>query len=111
MILRTIYRLAWVGLLTQSAAVSPSTPSLPVPLLPRLVAAGLLVAWGARADRRWVLPVAVTLALPVVWVNSLAVLVALVPAARRRFGLEVRSRPVPSAPALATAGTGLPRAS
>ena len=52
---------------------------LPVPLLVRLPLACALVAWGGLTDRRWTVPIAVTLALPVVWLNSLAILVALVP--------------------------------
>ena len=52
---------------------------LPVPLLPRLAAAAALALWGGWTDRRWTVPVAVTLALPVVWLNSLAILAALVP--------------------------------
>lgn len=55
---------------------------LPVPLLPRLVAAAALALWGGWTDRRWTVPVAVTLALPVVWLNSLAILAALVPLAQ-----------------------------
>ncbi|HTC85513.1 MAG TPA: hypothetical protein VK656_02350, partial [Candidatus Acidoferrum sp.] len=37
------------------------------------------VAWGGLTDRRWTVPIAVTLALPVVWLNGLAILVALAP--------------------------------
>jgi hypothetical protein len=52
---------------------------LPVPLLPRLVVAAILTVAGALADRRWLVPVAVTVALPVIWLNGLAVLAAVVP--------------------------------
>jgi Glycosyltransferase family 87 len=55
---------------------------LPVPLVPRLVAAGLVVAWGALTDRAWTIPIAVTLALPILWLNGLSVLVACLPLAR-----------------------------
>jgi hypothetical protein len=51
--------------------------SLAIPLLPRLVAACALVTWGARTDRTWTVPVAATLALPVLWPSGLAVLAAL----------------------------------
>jgi hypothetical protein len=54
-------------------------PYLPIPFLVRLPVAVALVAWGGLTERRWTVPVAVTLALPVVWFNSLATLVALVP--------------------------------
>lgn len=52
---------------------------LPLPLWLRLAAAAALVAWGARTDRRWVLPVAMMLALPTVWLNAPTILVALLP--------------------------------
>jgi hypothetical protein len=51
----------------------------PIALAPRLVAAVALVAFAARTDRRWLLPVGVVLAMPVLWLNSLAVLAACVP--------------------------------
>jgi hypothetical protein len=47
-----------------------------LPLLLRLPAAALLVVWGARTDRRWTLPTASMLALPVLWLVGLAMLTA-----------------------------------
>ena len=86
----------WVGLLATSTSVTPPNWTLPIPLLPRLLAAAALLVWGARTDRRWVLPIAVTLSLPVVWGASLAVLVALVPLLRERApeGVPWRRRAV-----------------
>ncbi len=52
---------------------------LPIGLAPRLVAAAVVVVVAAWTDRRWLLPVGVVLAMPVVWLNSLAVLAACVP--------------------------------
>lgn len=54
-----------------------------VPLSPwiRLPFAVALVAWGARTDRRWTIPVAMLVALPMIWVNSPTILVALLPLA------------------------------
>ena len=46
---------------------SVTQPQIPVPLWLRLPAAVVLVAWGARTDRRWTVPLAATLALPVLW--------------------------------------------
>ena len=43
----------------------------------RLPAAVVLVAWGALTDRRWTVPVAATLALPVLWVSGFAICAAL----------------------------------
>jgi len=57
---------------------------LPIGLAPRLVAAVGLVVFAAWTDRRWLMPVAVVLAMPVVWLNSLAVLAACVPLAREQ---------------------------
>ena len=52
---------------------------VPIPLLPRLVGAAALVALAAWVDRRWLMPFGVVLALPVLWLNGLAVLAAVVP--------------------------------
>jgi hypothetical protein len=62
---------------------------LPISLAPRLVAAVIVVVAAAWTDRRWLLPVGVVLAMPVVWLNSLAVLAACVPLAfPERFALH-----------------------
>jgi hypothetical protein len=70
--------LEWLGTLVGNRAVA-TTNSLPVPLVVRLPLAILLVAWGARTDRPWTVPVAVTLAMPVVWIHGLATLAGVVP--------------------------------
>jgi hypothetical protein len=64
---------------------------LPIGLAPRLVAAVVVVVVAALTDRRWLVPVAVALAMPVVWLNSLAVLAACVPLARARRPVVERS--------------------
>ena len=68
----------WITVLriTQANPVRPSTPLDFIPLPVRLAIAAGLVVWAARTDRRWVVPVAATLALPVVYLNGLAMLVA-----------------------------------
>ena len=50
-----------------------------------------LVAWGALTDRRWTVPVAATLALPVLWVSGFAICAALASASlwARRDGAAV----------------------
>jgi hypothetical protein len=55
---------------------------LPVPLVPRLILAAAIAAFAGLTDRRWLLPVAVLVATPVLWLNSFAVLAACVPLAR-----------------------------
>ena len=52
---------------------------LPIGLGPRLAVAVAVVVVAALTDRRWLVPFAVVLAMPVVWLNSLAVLSACVP--------------------------------
>ncbi len=80
----------WTELLRADAAgagqAAFETPGwyLPVPLLPRLLGAAVVVVAGALTDRRWLVPFAVVLALPVVWLNGLAVLAAAVPLWRQR---------------------------
>jgi hypothetical protein len=68
----------WVATLAGNRAVE-TTNSLAIPLVVRLPAALLLVVWGARTDRRWTVPVAATVALPVVWIHGLAMLAGVVP--------------------------------
>lgn len=47
-------------------------------LLPRLIAAALIVAAGALTNRQWTIPIAVWLALPVVWIESWVILLAII---------------------------------
>jgi hypothetical protein len=76
---------AWLKLLQAdlSGAGQASFQTLgwyvPIALLPRLIVAAVVVTAAAVTDRRWLIPVAVVLALPVVWLNGLAVLAAVVP--------------------------------
>jgi hypothetical protein len=75
----------WIALL-QGDPLPTSTPGWYLPLSPFLrfpLAVGL-VAWAGWTGRRWILPFATVLAMPVIWLNSLAVLAALVPLARDR---------------------------
>ena len=72
---------AWVSWLSfVHRAEFPSDPTLvylDVPLHLRAPIALALIVWGARTDRRWTIPVAMTLAMPIVWFNSPTILVAL----------------------------------
>jgi hypothetical protein len=45
-------------------------------LVPRTIVGAVLVAFGATTGRRWLVPVAVWMALPIVWVNSWVILLA-----------------------------------
>ena len=53
------------------------------PLWLRVVVAAGIIVWGARTDRRWVVPVATALAMPVFWITTPAILVA-IPRLRRK---------------------------
>lgn len=64
------------------AGSAVSQPNIAIPLVLRLPAALLLVAWGARTDRRWTVPTACALALPVLWFSGLSILAA-IPAIER----------------------------
>jgi hypothetical protein len=55
----------------------PSQPQLEVPLLLRLPVAAALVAWGAWSNRKWTVPLAAAVAMPVLWISAFAVLAAL----------------------------------
>jgi hypothetical protein len=51
--------------------------SIPIPVAVRLPIAAAVVWWGARTDRRWAVPVAATIATPVLWIGWSAWLVVL----------------------------------
>ena len=81
----------WAGWWTSISSTAEGVPlnqtAIPIPLLLRLPVALVLVAWGARTDRAWTVPVAATLALPVLWVSGLSMLAALAPVLQRRRNL------------------------
>jgi hypothetical protein len=68
---------------TLSNLGQPQHYSVPPPLPVRLPIAALLVIWGARTDRPWTVPIAATLALPIVWVHGLTIALAAIPFLRR----------------------------
>lgn len=66
----------WIAMLGVRNQLMPPD-ALPIPLVPRLAVAFLLVGYGALTDRRWTVPVAVCLAMPTLWVISFAPLIAM----------------------------------
>ena len=58
----------------------------------RLPIAIAIAGVAGLTNRAWLLPVAVTLALPVLWLNSLAILAACVPFRRVRVGRDAEAR-------------------
>jgi Glycosyltransferase family 87 len=57
--------------------VPPAAIQISLPI--RLVAAVIVIAFAARTDRYWLVPVAATIAAPALWWNVLVILVACVP--------------------------------
>ncbi len=72
----------WITLLTGSTGRTEL-------LLPRVLIAAAVVIAGARSGRRWTVPVAAWLAMPVIWVNSWVILLATIRLARQE---PVRNR-------------------
>ncbi len=97
----------WLALLREDLAGAGQgtivTPGwyIAIPLLPRLVVAAAIVAIAAWRDLRWLVPVAVVLALPVIWLNGLAVLTAMVPLWRLRVRSHEVAEPAADVPQLA----------
>jgi hypothetical protein len=70
----------WFDLLV-AATSAPDWTSfvVAVPVWFRLPVSVAILFWGARTDRRWTVPLASCLALPVLWFNGFAMLVAMLP--------------------------------
>ena len=52
---------------------------LGIPVWLRLPFAVAIIVWGARTDRHWTVPIGILLAMPILWLNVFALLVAVVP--------------------------------
>ena len=55
-------------------------------LVPRLLAAGALVVWGARTNNPWTIAVAGWLALPVIWINAWVILLGVIRLRQPQWG-------------------------
>lgn len=75
----------WLDALRSNAGIAQSG-ALAIPLWIRLIVAVVVVAWGALSNRRWTVPVAVTLAMPVWWPISFVPLIAILPILREEEG-------------------------
>lgn len=73
--------LDWLGMLNSSTGGQSGGLSqmLSTALAIRLLLAAALVWWAGRTDRAWVLPFALVLSLPTIWIAGLAMLVAVIP--------------------------------
>jgi hypothetical protein len=69
----------WVDTLLAAARAPDWAFIVPIPVWFRLPLAVAIVWWGARTDRRWTVPLASCVALPVLWFNGFAMLVAMLP--------------------------------
>ncbi len=98
---------SWVDLLRASAGASTVSGSIPIPFAIRLPVALLVIAWAARRDARWLLPVGVLLAMPVIWPGSLALLAGSVALGRtdleRALLARLPGRPAATAASIETA--------
>ena len=52
---------------------------VPIPVPIRMAVGAAIVWWGARTNRRWVVPIAVAVSLPIIWFHGFAVLAACIP--------------------------------
>ncbi len=64
----------WVGVLLRNEDVQFYLWTIPGPLWLRVLLGAALVAWGARTDSRWTVPVAAGLAMPVAYGTAFAVM-------------------------------------
>lgn len=78
----------WFQLLMSSTGSSTVPGSVPIPLVLRLPFALALIAFAARRDEKWLLPIGVLLLMPVIWWGSLALLTASV--ALKRDAIEAQ---------------------
>jgi hypothetical protein len=72
----------WIEVLIAATSAPDWVFIVPIPVWIRLPIAVLIVFWGARTDRRWTVPLASCVALPVLWLNGLSMLVAMLPLLR-----------------------------
>ena len=64
----------WFDFLETSVGASARISVLPLPLAVRVPIAAILIAFGARTNRAWLVPIGVMIALPNVWTTSTALL-------------------------------------
>jgi len=80
----------WASITSAIGSEGTSYFVVRIPLPVRMVFAAGLVIWGGRTDRTWTVPVAATMAVPVLWFNALAGLVGALAAGRRSRGGKAR---------------------
>ena len=94
----------WFALLMSSTSSSTVPGSVPIPLMARLPVAIAVIVLAAWKGWRWLLPIGVLLAMPVIWWGSLALLTACVALKRDEIEDRIESPagghrgPLPCAP-------------
>ncbi|GIW19718.1 MAG: hypothetical protein KatS3mg065_0014 [Chloroflexota bacterium] len=86
--------LDWIALLAREATAPPRREweVVMLPLEWRIAVAAVVVAWGARNDRRWAVPIGAFLALPVTWYTGLSLLAGTLPFVRLDWAPRGRTR-------------------
>jgi hypothetical protein len=93
------------------ASFDPPRPyPIPISFLIRAPIAAAIALWGGWTNRRWTVPIAATIALPIIWVHGLSMLVAIIPLAREDARNRARDRDregerAPASPPSATPAT------
>ena len=83
----------WIDVLVTNAGKSTGSgtwAAVPIPFWVRLPFAVALVAWGARTNRRWTVPIASMLALPALWYGGLSIILATLPLVGARSWSDLR---------------------
>ena len=70
---------AWFDLLVAASRAPDMEFIIPIPVWYRLPLCVAILYWGAHTDRRWTVPLASSIALPVLEFNGFAMLVAMIP--------------------------------
>jgi hypothetical protein len=73
----------WFQVLVAIAGRDGTWAAVPLSLWVRLPIAVAVVAWGARTDRRWAVPIAAMIALPALWYGALSMILAVIPLRNR----------------------------
>jgi hypothetical protein len=95
----------WIDVLIGRSGADSSSLGMytAIPLLVRLPIAAVLVVWAARTDRRWLVPVAAVVAMPVLWPNAYSVAVGAIPLLVAARAAASPAGPAAAAPATTTA--------
>jgi len=88
------------------AAIDVPPAAIQISLPIRLVVAVVVIAYGARTDRHWLVPVAATIAAPALWWNVFVILVACVPLLEGRGVTKPLLAPWPAPRAVAAPASG-----